>query len=306
MHKRARSLAGRNQGWQVVTASSDPVAAVLEADAAGRTAVIFADIRATLGVEVVNLIWRHLATMPGALEWTWGELKPLYQGLALAHADDVRNRLPLPAVRAFSRDTLAAAGIVAADRASIGSILDSYHHTNALALVVFASLLARFNGGPRAETVVVEAPARDALSAPAPRPLPRLPPLSELAPPVARLVEELNGFGEDADFALVASMYRHLSHWPAYLALVRTLLAPFQANGELQLLVNGARRMAALHGGALAPLLSGSEPPPASIVDALAAVRRFVEHPIARMTGVCALIRHATPTSCPPRRKKAP
>jgi hypothetical protein len=60
---------------------------------------------------VVNLIWRHLATMPGALEWTWGELKPLYRGAALAHADDVRNWLPLPAVPPFSRDTLAAAGV---------------------------------------------------------------------------------------------------------------------------------------------------------------------------------------------------
>ena len=38
-----------------------------------RPAAIFADIRETLGVEVVNLIWRHLATIPGALlkmEWS--------------------------------------------------------------------------------------------------------------------------------------------------------------------------------------------------------------------------------------------
>jgi hypothetical protein len=28
----------------------------------------------------------------------------------------------------------------------------------------------------------------------------------------------------------------------------------------------------------------------------LAAVRRFVRHPIARMTGICSLIRHATPS----------
>jgi hypothetical protein len=30
-----------------------------------------------LGVEVVNLIWRHLAT-PDALPWAWGMLRPLY------------------------------------------------------------------------------------------------------------------------------------------------------------------------------------------------------------------------------------
>ena len=38
-----------------------------EAAATGDVAAPFADIRATLGVGVVNLIWRHLATIDGAL-----------------------------------------------------------------------------------------------------------------------------------------------------------------------------------------------------------------------------------------------
>jgi hypothetical protein len=35
--------------------------------------------------------------------------------------------------------------------------------------------------------------------------------------------------------------------------------------------------------------------PPDTLADALASCRLFVEHPIARMTGLCALIRCATP-----------
>jgi len=50
---------------------SDPVPAITEAGATGEIAAIFADIRHVLGVEVVNLIWRHLATLPGALPWAW-------------------------------------------------------------------------------------------------------------------------------------------------------------------------------------------------------------------------------------------
>ena len=46
---------------------SDPVPAITEAAATGETATIFADIRGVLGVDVVNLIWRHLAVNPGAL-----------------------------------------------------------------------------------------------------------------------------------------------------------------------------------------------------------------------------------------------
>ncbi len=43
--------------------------------------------------------------------------------------------------------------------------------------------------------------------------------MTEMRPTLANLIYELNGFGEDGDTALVASMYRHLAHWPAYLAL---------------------------------------------------------------------------------------
>ena len=50
---------------------SDPFPAVAESAATGQTAEIFADIRATVGVRVVNLVWRHLATIDGALAWTW-------------------------------------------------------------------------------------------------------------------------------------------------------------------------------------------------------------------------------------------
>ena len=51
--------------------TTDPVVAVTEQNAEGQVAEIYQDIRATLGVPVVNLIWRHLATFPGALEWSW-------------------------------------------------------------------------------------------------------------------------------------------------------------------------------------------------------------------------------------------
>lgn len=68
--------------------SPDPVPAIAEADAIGDTAALFADIRATLGVPVVNLIWRHLATIPEALPWAWSTLKPHYASGVIANAAD--------------------------------------------------------------------------------------------------------------------------------------------------------------------------------------------------------------------------
>ena len=62
---------------------ADPFPAVAEAAAVGEIADLFADIRATVGVRVVNLVWRHLATIDGALPWAWGAVRPIYlQGMA--------------------------------------------------------------------------------------------------------------------------------------------------------------------------------------------------------------------------------
>src|SRR6478735_3852111 len=115
---------------------SESVPSVLESEAKGETAEIYADIRKVLGTSVVNLIWRNLATMPGALPWTWQTVRPLYLGAAPVHAEAVRRTIALPDWPAFSADTLLAAGIDETEQTLIGNVLDSYQYTNALALVV--------------------------------------------------------------------------------------------------------------------------------------------------------------------------
>jgi hypothetical protein len=124
---------------------SDSVPSVPETAASGEIAEIYADIRATLGTSVVNLIWRNLATLPGALRWTWSTVRPLYLGAAAPHAEAVRRTLSLPAVPPLSADALTAAGLDRAALAAIRTTLDSYHHTNALALVVLSALLERYD-----------------------------------------------------------------------------------------------------------------------------------------------------------------
>ena len=118
--------------------------------------------------------------------------------------------------------------------------------------------------------------------------------MDALDPEVARLVTELNGFGEDTEPQLIASMYRHLAYWPSYLALIRTMLAPLQRDGRLNALTHSTRALGHAYGQTLASQLKPSAPPDA-LKGALASCRLFVEHPIARMTGLCALIRRATP-----------
>ncbi len=50
---------------------------VEEADATGRVAEVFADIRATKGLDAVPRFWRVLATNPAHLDQVWTRLKAL-------------------------------------------------------------------------------------------------------------------------------------------------------------------------------------------------------------------------------------
>jgi hypothetical protein len=268
---------------------SDSVPSIAETAASGEVAEIYSDIRATLRTSVVNLIWRNLATMPDALRWTWSTVRPLYVGAAAPHAEAVRHTLSLPEVPPVSADALSAAGLDRTALTAIRTTLNSYYHTNALALVVLSSLLERYdpsagNSAPPSATVA----AADRTE------LPALPAMAALAPEVQRLIAELNQFGEDTDPLLIASMYRHLAYWPPYLAIVRTMLAPLQADGRLNALTRSARALGRAHGRALVSRLAPGDPP-ASLEAALASCKLFVEHPIARMAGICAIIRRATP-----------
>jgi hypothetical protein len=263
----------------------ESVPSIQESAATGEIAEIYADIRATLGTSVVNLVWRNLATLPGALPWTWSTVRPLYSGLASGRAEAVRHALPLPKLPPISADALTAAGLSANDIEQIRQILDSYHHTNALALVVLSALLERDEPSAAKPTQLTDT------SPPLVRTeLPPLPAMATLQPAVQRLIVELNGFGEDDAPFLIASMYRHLAYWPPFLAIIRTALAPLQADQSLIALTHRARALGRVHGGILSRELKSCPPPP-SLQDALVSCRLFVEHPIARMTGICALIR---------------
>ena len=199
----------------------------------------------------------------------------------------VRRTLSLPKLPPISADALTAAGLSANDIGQIRQILDGYHHTNALALVVLSALLERDEPGAAKPIPLTDTPPPSARTE-----LPPLPAMATLQPAVQRLIAELNSFGEDGAPFLIASMYRHLAYWPSFLAIIRTLLAPLQADQSLVALSRRARAVGRAHGRVLAPQLRPLPPPP-SIQDALASCRLFVEHPIARMTGICALIRDA-------------
>lgn len=256
---------------------SDLFPAVAEATAMGEIGDLFADIRATVGVRVVNLVWRHLATIDGALPWAWGALKPLYlEGMADHAAERFRESMRLPALRSLAGD----------QPKSVDDVLASYDHSNTMNLFALGALVAWLRG----ETAVEGTPeAGPRLPAPDVV-LPQLVSAEDVAPGTWALVLRLNRFGDSRQLIL-ASMYRHLAHAPAFLQQLEAALTPVEADGSL------ARAIAANRAGAygrarrLARAIKAERPPRASEIEA--SVSAFVDHAIGKMVTICRAIRVA-------------
>lgn len=273
--------------------AADPVPAIAEADATGEIREIYQDIRGVTGVGVVNLIWRRLATTPGALPYAWAAVRPVYaSGRVAAEGRAFRRALQPPELPLLPKAALAAAGIDSLGLASIRAILESYDRTNAMNLIGLGALLARIEGadGPGGA-----GPAAGVTETPLPA-IPPLPALDALDPGMRALVDMLNGFGEE-DGRVIASMYRHLAYWPGYLALAWALLAPLAADGRLATALVDARKLGRAHAQGVAADLAEPDPNAAPAVrqDVADVLTLFVNHPIAKMASICRALASATP-----------
>ena len=270
----------------------DPVPAITEAAAKGETALIFADLRATLGVGVVNLIWRHIATFPGALPWAWATVKPVYvSGGVAMEAQRLKSGLSMPALPAWPGSVLRSAGVDATGEASIRRILASYNRSNAMNLVALSALVRCIDGAPADTNTDPPSPDQEKSIDGA---LPKLLTLDEVAADTADLVRRINLLGDRDQGRILASMYRHLAHWPGFLALSYAHLAPLAADGRLASLIAQA---IALGNSAGARLQAGiaNPPPPDATNEVRRAATDFIEHAIGRMVPVAALLLAAIP-----------
>jgi hypothetical protein len=260
---------------------SEPFPAVAESAAAGETAALFADIRATVGVRVVNLVWRHLATIDGALPWAWRAVKPLYlQGMADRAVIDFRRQMIFPAI----------GSLAGPEPATVEAVLASYDHSNTVNLFTLGALAARLRGNVADGAAPEQGPRLPAPNA-------ELPPLAsegDVLPEVWQRVLRLNCFGDRPEPLILASMYRHLAHAPDFLQRLEAALAPAQADGSLDRAIVANRQMAHRRARVLARAIPADRPRLADKIEA--SVSAFVEHAIGKMVTICRAIRVARGT----------
>ncbi len=196
-----------------------------EADAVGDVRHIYGEIRRLSAVPMVALIWRHLATMPGTLEWAWSILEPAMRGGAVQQAAWRLAALArVPRQPAIPTASLRAAGIGEADQRAISAVLDGYNRANPVNIVMVRCLslhLAGRAGPPGKPSWPQWEP---------PPPPPALPPMvnpDAMTPTVHALALLLTDRGSHAaPSTLWPSLYRHLAHWPAFLGYAAVLVPP--------------------------------------------------------------------------------
>jgi hypothetical protein len=276
---------------------SDPIPAISESGATGSIAKIYADIRSVYRVSAVNLIWRHLATIPGGLPWVWTTIRPLYaDGTVGRNAAALRASLPLPELPPWPTAALSSAGLQEEDIARIRTVLGAYDRTNAMALMVFLAVQLRLEGVPLAVDIVSKRPAPVPAEPEPEWSLPSLLDLAEMSPSTAELVLAINGLGAKHRKPILASMYRHLAHWPAYLALAWTVLAPLELDRRLDRAIEDAIAQARARARCLAARLPIPLPAirPITARRVTRAIDRFTGDVVARMVVICALLRQLT------------
>ena len=285
-------------------AQYDPFPAIPENAASGETAELFDDIRATLGVPVVNLIWRHLAILPGALGPAWLSVKPLYASGEVARlALALRNRIQVP------EPSVAGAEMhyPPEDRAVIRTIFRSYERSNAMNLVGLGALLAMADGkegaseaigGLRRARLSDDTEEGEVLGR-MPEPL-TVAAMSPDAQPLALQLAPIGGGGD-----VMPTIYRHLAHWPGVLEQCLHVLLPLEQDGSLQCSISATLYDSQSIGRELMTTRKpGTEIAQGALSrEATAAIQHFVDAMICKMVVIVAVLGKAFPQFSGPARQ---
>ena len=205
---------------------ASPLPEIREDEAPREIGLIYADIRRCLRLPPINLIYRHLATIPGVLPHTWGWVREMMMSgeLELAH-DRLTGSLKVPLVEPLH--FFPSGHLSHIDWVAIRRVLKSYNRGNSLNLIALSAIKTELHRRARGALKIVEnIPQTDVL------PLPRLLKLSDLASDTAVLVETMARL-HGGNSGVIPSLYLHLANWPDFLHAVCERVKPLLKDGSM-------------------------------------------------------------------------
>ena len=278
--------------------SGQLISEVLEKDATGDIAYIYAEIRRLWGVPNVTTIVRHVAAVSGALEWYSSIIGPAnecgdFQETALSIFDTLATAplIPLPEM------ALRAMGVDVSAQIEIENVFMAYDRNNRPNLL-FVSVLQRLL--KKSATADIYVPQRTGWEAPIEaRPLVRMVQADEMAPEILALAQTVGSWGFPEGTAFLPGVYRHLANWPAYLAHVGAVMWPYLETGEI---LRASMSIADAAGKAADELVSrlpvagdGLLPPAPAQAEEMSAILSTMTQKIPEMIVICNLLGDALP-----------
>ena len=211
----------------------DPVTVTDEATATGITADIFMDIRQTMNIPVVTSIWRALASWDNCLEQTWNAVKPIYLTRLPDTVLPELLRQTALSVPKFSLDNHSSSPkLNINDFGNIKSIVAAYNRSNGLNLIALAAFLTPTTEGDPISVTQSSEPSSTSPSA-----LKALLSRIQIDDQTWDLVRQVNTLGTNSSAenivyqGHVATLWRHLAHWPSFLSAVDRGFSPQQKAG---------------------------------------------------------------------------
>lgn len=199
---------------------------VHESDAPPEVEALYARLRAGIGIPVVNLIWRHAATMPGVLPWMVEAAEPLLRSAEVRRRRD--RMLALGQPEPFAGLAGAARLLPPDQRALLVTIIATYNRGNLTNLQVLNALREAIGGAATGGEALEPDPALPPMLPPLP-PQPRLAALgSGQAAQIRALASFHHGIGE-----AIPSLYMHLALLPGLLVPMHAALAQLVEGGGL-------------------------------------------------------------------------
>ncbi len=277
---------------------ADPLPEIKENAAEGRVAALYDDIRTVIGVPIVNLIFRNMATVPGCLDWAWAVIRPLYVHGEIPAAADSLTESVLPGKSANLTAPITAEGLSLTDVAEIARVLESYGRANPMNAVGLNVIGLVLDQAPKKNsTGTVDPLSDDQLRKPEGMTdlLPMVDPTTaqkRTRAALTRLAIQIHG----SDTGVIPSLYRHFGAWPAFLEALEDALAPALSDGieeAAQSMLKNSRAVArALYGTLPLPKMPFPDEQATATLNHL--ITQFPPN-ICRMTVLATLLRRGLP-----------
>ena len=257
-------------------------------NASPEIAAIYADIRAVSGLAMVNLIWRHLAALPGILEWAWKGVRPIVGSQELMAARQrLIDAIELPTLPPVTLEAWQAAGVGGVELNSFRDMMADYVRGNSTNIIVLTALRLRLEG------INHHTPAFSAAAAPAAlTPSPPLPRINTLDSSLADAIRALAQRHEGAQGGIIPSLYLELVRWPALTATFPYWLESLYEPSAMRKARESTCRAAEREALTLLPAL---DPAPPNVAEMRPALERFTRLIIPDLTPVCVAVQRLLP-----------